>query len=338
MSNMLEQAIVDAEALREAALKSAEASVLEKYSEQIKEAVENLLEQPEDEMDDFGLDTAEEPEEEMADDVPMASTAGAKLCPCHDDDEEIEIPLDDLLKQLDAGDEMAPEVDREAAAIELTGMTPPEEEEELPLEEELDLSEESLADIIEQLTVDIHPQKSGWAGTPQAMVDLAEEELLALEQDSKVKEERAAMRKAVSDLQEANKALEEKLNQAIEERDELRDLSLRVKDTLEETNLQNARLLYTNKVLIGDSLNERHKNRIADAISKAETVEEAKIIFETLQSATGSTKSKSPESLSEAVNKPSSTLILSRRKTEAKTQDNPAVDRWKVLAGLNNNS
>ena len=41
---MLDQAIVDAQALREAALKNAEQSVIEKYSKQIKEAVDQMLE------------------------------------------------------------------------------------------------------------------------------------------------------------------------------------------------------------------------------------------------------------------------------------------------------
>jgi len=44
MSSMLEQAIVDAAALREAALKNAEQSIIEKYAPQIKEAVNSLLE------------------------------------------------------------------------------------------------------------------------------------------------------------------------------------------------------------------------------------------------------------------------------------------------------
>jgi len=44
MSNMLEQAIVDAATLREAALKNAEQSIIEKYSPQIKEAVNKMLE------------------------------------------------------------------------------------------------------------------------------------------------------------------------------------------------------------------------------------------------------------------------------------------------------
>lgn len=44
MSSMLEQAIVDAQALREAALKNAEQTLIEKFAPQIKEAVESLLE------------------------------------------------------------------------------------------------------------------------------------------------------------------------------------------------------------------------------------------------------------------------------------------------------
>ena len=41
---MLEQAIIDAAALREAALKNAEQALIEKYAPQIKEAVESMLE------------------------------------------------------------------------------------------------------------------------------------------------------------------------------------------------------------------------------------------------------------------------------------------------------
>jgi len=45
MSSMLEQAIVDAQALREAALKNAEQALIEKFTPQIKNAVESLLEE-----------------------------------------------------------------------------------------------------------------------------------------------------------------------------------------------------------------------------------------------------------------------------------------------------
>ena len=97
--------------------------------------------------------------------------------------------------------------------------------------------------------------------------------------------------------------------------------------------LQNAKLLYTNKVLKVSSLNERQKDRIVGAIEETKTPEQAKMVFETLQSAVGASNSKGPESLSEVVSKPSS-LIVSRKTQETKTD--PVANRWKLLAGIKN--
>ena len=47
MSNLLKEAIVDAGALRESALKNAETTIIEKYSDEVREAVSQLLEQDE---------------------------------------------------------------------------------------------------------------------------------------------------------------------------------------------------------------------------------------------------------------------------------------------------
>ena len=47
MSTLLEQAIVDAEALKEAAIKNAEAAIIEKYSSEVRDDVNSLLEQEE---------------------------------------------------------------------------------------------------------------------------------------------------------------------------------------------------------------------------------------------------------------------------------------------------
>ena len=85
------------------------------------------------------------------------------------------------------------------------------------------------------------------------------------------------------------------------------NLLLKFKENhLSEINLQNARLLYTNKTLSSDSLNGRQKDKIVEAISKAKTVEEAKVIYEPLQGTVGGeakTKTSTPNSLNEAVTK-----------------------------------
>ena len=54
MSNLLKEAMVDAKALREAALKNAESTIINKYSEEVRSTLEQLLEQEEDALGGFG--------------------------------------------------------------------------------------------------------------------------------------------------------------------------------------------------------------------------------------------------------------------------------------------
>ena len=133
-----------------------------------------------------------------------------------------------------------------------------------------------------------------------------------------------------------NDVLNEKLNQLVEENNRYRELILQLKDTINEVNVENARLVYMNKAFDGTSLNERQKEKVAEAISKASTVEEAKIIYETLQSTVGSTtlkERKRPESLGEAINRRSSTTLSNRREAASSSPD-PSLDRLRKLAGI----
>ena len=78
MSNMLEQAIADAAALREQAIKNAEQSVIEKYSHQIKEAVEQMLEADADPIAKVDEVIAEAEEELNEEEAPSAALNGAE--------------------------------------------------------------------------------------------------------------------------------------------------------------------------------------------------------------------------------------------------------------------
>ena len=125
MSTLLQEAIVDATALREAALKTAEASIIEKYSGEVRTALDNLLEQEEDPLAadpmavdpmaadpmaagvgmDLGLGAEEEgPVEEVAEDVPLGAADGEKLCPCPEQGEKtkVSVNLDELQEAVEA--------------------------------------------------------------------------------------------------------------------------------------------------------------------------------------------------------------------------------------------
>jgi len=329
---MLEQAIVDAESLKDAAMKNAEALIIEKYSHEIKEAVDSLLEQPEDELDDpeaTGLevppmddlsDVADEEEVDEVPDMPAAHPEGGdKLCPCPES--EISIDLNQIAEELGEDIEAEEMIDREKElAPKVSGEVD---------DEEVDLSEEFIADLLEKLTLDVKNVPTGQAGGASNETLDKENEDIALatedvEEDEEEDEKKKELEESVKKLQVENKDL-------LEKNDKYKNMLVRLKDKLEEVNLSNAKLLYTNRVLDSTSLNERQRNKIVEALSKADSVEEAKVIYETLQSAVGSTRKRNPKSLSEAVARNSSTS-LSRRK-EAKI-DNPTTNRWKILAGI----
>tara|TARA_R100000664_G_scaffold32772_1_gene48265 strand:+ start:1322 stop:2383 length:1062 start_codon:yes stop_codon:yes gene_type:complete len=352
MSTLLEQAIVDAAALKEAALKSAENAILEKYAPQVKSAVASLLEQEE-------LDLGIEDEEAAVDALPLAAAEEAPLCPCPDEDEEIEIDFDQLqamADELSAGEAESSEMlaaefgaEGEEDPFELTEAVleaiesdePPqlEEEEEAAeedLEEELELTEDNLDSILEELVVDIQPQKSGWAGTPEAVSDHYAELKLAQMASTEAQEEIKVMKQALGNIKKDYAQMNEQFEKAQSKNKKLVNTLSDMKEALEKVQLSNARLFYTNRVLNSSSLNERQKSKIAEAISDSRSVNEAKVIYETLQSAVGSPSTqKGPKSLSEAVSR-NSPLMARRKESSSSPNNSSAVKRMQRLAGISN--
>ena len=333
MSNMLEQAIVDAEALKEAALQNAEQAVIEKYQSEIKNAVEALLEQDEEDPLEEPLDDEDglESDEDLAQQMPLASTEGDKLCPCPDDEEEVEIDFDQLAQQMQASDIEAggdiPAIDSPLALEEA------KEEEEV--EEDIQITEEELVDILEELALDMEPTKAGWLQRPDSSVEHEIDILQTKVEEPLDVKELEEEEKEDEDLSEALVALESaesEIYRLEEKADKYKEMLLQMKSTLTEVNLQNAKLLYTNQVLVDDSLNERQKNKIVEAIMKSGSVEETKTIFEALQSTVGAQPNKkvAPKSLSEAVERRSTTLP---RRVEKESHS--YSDRMKILAGIN---
>ena len=88
-----------------------------------------------------------------------------------------------------------------------------------------------------------------------------------------------------------------------------------------------------NQALNSASLNERQKSKVVESIRKADSVEEAKVIYETLQSAAGESKDRKPKSLSEAIRRPSTTLP--RRRRVNSEREGLLKERFQKLAGIN---
>ena len=418
MSKLLERAIVDANALREAALKNAEQLVIEKYQLEIKQTMDTLLEQEADDAmadlfgdteadTDLGSEADETATEEEASITPDDLEAQIPDAFMADDDEVIQIRLDSLDDEIEdeegpfAGDdkldddeigidiqddEVEADVDLEAdvessgdigidiggdldsAALEevissvLQDILSEEDEiseagcssghrkkkkkkklkEDEELEEEVTESDEldeeiDLDELMERVRVEGEPQKSGWAGTPESIMKEYESMLLAREQDSEVKEENEELRKNVAALQKENKTLTSAALKLQEQNKEYNAAFETMQEKLETMNVSNAKLLYINQALENASLNERQKRKIVEAISKAETVQEAKIVFETMNDTVVTTSDvKKEATLSEMVSRKSS-LLVAARKEQTPKDANPLFNRMQTLAGIKTN-
>ena len=103
-----------------------------------------------------------------------------------------------------------------------------------------------------------------------------------------------------------------------------------IKTDLNEDNLLNSKLLYTNKIFRSKNLTESQKVKVLEAFDKATTAKEAKLVFETLSNEPKSRKSSVTESMMGGASKaagiaPTKTPIL---------EVNDQFARWQHLAGI----
>jgi hypothetical protein len=401
MSNLLQEAIVDANALRETALKNAESAIVDKYSDEVRHTLEQLLEQegiddPLAATDQLGLEPepapapalgadmgdpalmGEEPVEEVVDDVPLAATDGfadlegdnLNKFPAEGEDVEVSVDLAalqeavealkneldeefeineedlaDILSEEDDDDVDEPEDAKfdteeaggddddiegsssaEAETATASGIAATDRASRHGLGEEVEISDDLVDAIMEKLTVDMGAELSGWAGRPTSQLKYEQEREIAGLQSDDSKEELEALNKAQEELFAENKQLKEQNTQYKQALQELRE-------GLQDVNLSNARLLYTNRILKNASLNERQKNKIVEAISKAGSVTEARTIYNTLESTVEVIPKKGPQSLSEAITRRSSVIHASRQENEKQPSDSFSL-RMKRLAGI----
>jgi len=405
MSNLLKEAIVDAAALREAALKNAETAILDKYSHEVRATLDQLLEQDElggdlGEMPDLGGDLdgsadalapgTESPElggmpgdldmeaspadaEEIVDDVPLAATDGLSdddgtgLIGLPEEGEEIPVTVDlaalqEAVAQLTGAEEyefesedlyalLNEETDLDEAQVSIgqdsgaAGAANAAQEkaladeedgdesedsgsfaqQEAGLEEDIEMTEELIDAIAERLVVDMGATLSGWAGRSSESQKWEMEKELAHRRSTGMEDELDNLKKAQEELVFENKQLSEHLENH-------KQVLGQMKETLQEVNLSNARLLYTNRVLRNTSLNERQKDKIVEAISRAGSVTEARMISETLENAAPRSARRTPQTLNEAIRGPRASVIRASR--QESTPSDPFQERMKRLAGI----
>ena len=351
MSSMLEQAIVDAAALREAAIQSAEQAVIEKYSTEIKETVENLME-----SDDLNESKSVDEQITEADETGegYAFVEGTELSDL-EEHELLEIDVKGLFEQLEkqrleeseeiieiieedkvqqagnlSDDDEAGDDDIKVKSI--SKVTIVKDDDLISDDDNVDDKDIELEEAIE---FDFDPVPEGNTEAYGATNAQQKEQAMLIDVMQQIEN-------ANEKLEKKNEGLIKDKNKLIKSNKKLKESVEKLAQKFEEMKLMNAKLFYTNKTLMDASLNERQKHKLAESINNAQSYEQTKIVYETLQGTVGNVSNKKqPESLSEAVGKRSSTsLLLKATKQDDKPKVNESknlfASRMQALAGIKN--
>ena len=337
--DILKEAIADAKAVKETAIANAKAALEEAFTPQLKSMLSAKLEEMElDEelsnpdmrkKDDKGVEGGKEEERTL------------NMEPGNDPEElDEEINLDELLNEIESELEeeelVTEESEAERADVDKYEYEEGKEEGEedmmdvestdLDLE---DMTDEDLKSFIEDVIADMVS-----SGELEAGDEFEEEEDMEVMSDDSDDDEEIDIEIEDDETVEVNE--DDSLAEVYKEVERLKEDLKKSNSTvttlsneLNEVNLLNAKLLYTNKIFKAKSLTENEKVKVLGAFDKATTVKETKLVFETLNE--GLKKKKAP--IRESLGSASKATGNFKTKKPIIAAD-PMVERFQKLAGL----
>jgi hypothetical protein len=259
---------------------------------------------------------------------------------------------------MDAGAEMEPEMDMDAAMGDDAGDELGIEEIIKELEEDLhseEMENEMYVNAEEEMDDDVDMVAAGMRNEmddPKAHTDGIElsesiddliEAILAEEEDENPKENRG-------DAKKKNEEMKDKKDEEMKNEDNCKTKNEELKETLgeaydtvshlksviNEVNLLNAKLLYTNKLFRNFDLNEGQKMKVIENFDRAGNTREAKLVFATLAESFHKPKrgKKIVKESKSMASKPVASTAPSKETTQVLTEGFEQANRWKKLAGL----
>ena len=357
MDDLLKEAIADAKAVRETALANAKMALEEAFTPRLKSMlaskIANEVEGEEPEMEDAEETYEEddevpvEPEAEMApeedEEVPVEPEAeeemeeegvieidGVKYAPVvsEEEEDEEEVPVEEE----EAADE--DELDLESILKEL------EDEDEEEVEEALEKSSEigkadNKVDMDSNASSETGAQGPEGEGSPKPAGDEGEEETVDDLQEAEGDDEDI-------DLEEVLKALseeegdEEEVEEVANLKNEIkehRDVVKYLRAKLNEVNLLNAKLLFSNKLFRTFGLTNEQKMKVVETFDRTKNLREIKLVYSTLAESFGQVKK---PTIKESVRKGSSSKAVAstKPKKEVISEGDDLKARFKKLANI----
>jgi hypothetical protein len=323
-TDLLKEAIADAKAVRETALANAKIALEEAFTPRIQSMLSAKLAE----------------EEEMEAEAPVA-------------EEEMEEPVAAEGRGMNDADEDPSDVHSEEMAPE-DEMT--ETEGEMEMEEAEGEDDLELEAIIKELEDEMEAEPVSEEGRGDKDVDEVDASSEIGKGDNELKEEEEAETVEEADhgdddvsLDEIIKALREeedgeevteneggeeetKNEEAEEDLAEAYKVIRFLKSKINEVNLLNAKLLFSNKLFRNHSMNENQKMKVIENFDRAQSLREVKLVFATLSESFSLNGRKAKRSIKESyASKPSRSTAPSKKVI---SEGNDLAARWKKLANL----
>ena len=352
MDDLLKEAIADAKAVRETALENAKMALEEAFTPRLQnmlsQKIQNEIEDEDDDKKEEDVDLEERDDEDDMEERSMMKAADEDPSDDHSDDDmdesniieidgvkyapvaEVEKDEDDMdedLEEREDDEDMDEDLDLESVIKEL--------ESELDEAEEVEESEE----IEEGDDIEEQSKSSGIGAGDNKVVQPSAGD----EEDpgkGKLKEEKEDEMDEDVDLDEVLKALSEEEDED-EKKDEVAELKSDLEEhrsvietlrgKLNEVNLLNAKLLFTNKLFRKYGLNNEQKMKVVEQFDRAGNLREVKLVYSTLGESFGSARKNEINESKGAASKP---VASTKPEKEVITESSDLRDRFKKLANL----
>jgi hypothetical protein len=300
-SNLLNEAIADAKAVRETAVQTAISRLKETFEPTVRKLITQKLSEENDEDDDDYQDPAPapspEPEPPVSDDDDMTEEY-------EDDDmteeyEDDEFDLEEILRELEGEDDMGDleeestdDYDEDPAHL---GEADEDDDSDVYESEDDDISMSDLEEILRELS----EEEDEGSEKPEPVEPQPQQENRRL---------RRELSEAKSELKKAYKAIATQ------------------KRAINEVNLLNSKLLFMTKITNAHKVSPEKQIKILEAFDRAQTIREVKLVYATIKESMSANKSN--RSLTESASKP---IRAMKRNLNENFE---FASRWKELAGI----
>ena len=331
MSDILKEAIADAKAVRETALQNAKAALEEAFAPHLKNMLSAKL--SEEDVEEGMHD--DEADEEMGDDhEEEAEETWHEEAEPEDDDAEVEEAMHDEEEEEGMHKDEAMHDDEEEEGV----YEEEDEDEELDLEaiiKELEAEVNEAEDDDEEgeeidendVSSDIGNGDNKQPGKANQSSNIGKAKNESADESEVNEEEDAEEEEEVAEVTESAEAV----NGIKAELAEYKEAVEFLQDKLHEVNILNAKLLFTNKLFKEYALDKDQKMKVVETMDRAQSTREIKLVYSTLAEAfSQSDKISRKQTVKESASKP----VGSTAPKKIISEENEVANRFKKLAGI----